>query len=84
MGIGVLALGLILVTAASSLSRNAQRRSPDTVRIEVTKKDRKLIVYSGRKAMRTYRVGLGPNPTGPKARVGDGRTPEGDYYVCGI
>jgi murein L,D-transpeptidase YafK len=73
----------MLMPAASSLSRNAQRRSPDTVRIEVAKKDRKLIVYSGRKAIRTYRIGLGANPTGPKARVGDGRTPEGDYYICG-
>jgi murein L,D-transpeptidase YafK len=82
MGIGVLALGVILVTAASSLSRNARRRSPNTVRIEVTKKDRKLIVYSGRKAIRTYRIGLGANPTGPKTKEGDGRTPEGDYYIC--
>ena len=84
-GIGAaLVLGLILITAASSPSRNAERRSPDTIRIEVAKKDRKLIVYSGRKAIRTYRIGLGTNPTGPKTKEGDGRTPEGDYYVCGI
>ena len=27
-------------------------------------------------------VGLGREPAGPKEREGDGRTPEGTYYIC--
>jgi murein L,D-transpeptidase YafK len=36
---------------------------------------------SGRPRAR-YRLSLGREPTGPKQLEGDGRTPEGDYYVC--
>ena len=32
--------------------------------------------------MRVYRVALGFAPEGDKERQGDGRTPEGDFYVC--
>jgi hypothetical protein len=78
-----IALGLALMIAPSSLSRSAHGPAPKPVRIEILKQDCKLILYSGQKAVRTYRIGLGTNPTGPKTKVGDGRTPEGDYYVCG-
>lgn len=32
--------------------------------------------------VREYRVGLGPFPVGDKYMRGDGRTPEGQFYVC--
>jgi murein L,D-transpeptidase YafK len=54
---------------------------PDA-RIEVLKRSRQLILYSGNRIVKTYRIGLGFSPEGPKARQGDGRTPEGSYYVC--
>lgn len=28
------------------------------------------------------RIGLGPYPSGPKLAEGDGKTPEGSYYIC--
>src|SRR5262245_18522722 len=51
-------------------------------RIEVLKRSRQLILYSGTSVVKRYRIGLGFNPQGPKVRQGDGRTPEGSYYVC--
>jgi murein L,D-transpeptidase YafK len=51
-------------------------------RIEVLKSKRRLILYSGDHVVKTYRIGLGFSPEGSKARQGDGRTPEGSYYVC--
>jgi murein L,D-transpeptidase YafK len=51
-------------------------------RIEVFKRKRQLVLYSGSRVVKTYRIGLGFSPEGPKVRQGDGRTPEGDYYVC--
>lgn len=54
---------------------------PDA-RIEVFKRNRQLIVYSGSRVIKTCRIGLGFSPEGPKVRQGDGRTPEGSYYVC--
>ena len=50
-------------------------------RIIVTKRERKLLLYSGNKLVRTYRVGLGLSPVGDKVRQGDRRTPEGDFYI---
>ena len=50
-------------------------------RIVVKKTARRLLLYSGSELVRTYRVGLGLSPVGDKARAGDRRTPEGDFYI---
>jgi len=50
-------------------------------RIVVKKSERKLLLYSGDKLVRTYRVGLGLSPLGDKVREGDRRTPEGNFYI---
>ena len=50
-------------------------------RIIVRKAERKLYLYSDKKLVRTYRVGLGLSPVGNKVREGDRRTPEGDFYI---
>jgi len=50
-------------------------------RIVVYKRERKLELYSNKKLIRTYRVGLGFSPVNDKVREGDGATPEGDFYV---
>ena len=51
-------------------------------RIVVLKSERRLTLYAGDKMVREYPIGLGFNPEGNKVREGDGRTPEGEYYVC--
>jgi murein L,D-transpeptidase YafK len=51
-------------------------------RIEVLKEPHKLLLYSGEHLLKTYRIELGQGEPGPKARQGDGRTPEGEYYIC--
>ncbi len=50
-------------------------------KIVVTKSARRLELYADGKLVRTYTVALGFEPVGDKARQGDGRTPEGDFYV---
>jgi murein L,D-transpeptidase YafK len=52
-------------------------------RIVVNKSTRTLLLYSGSKVIRTYRVALGRTPGGPKLRQGDGKTPEGGYTISG-
>jgi murein L,D-transpeptidase YafK len=47
----------------------------------VKKAERKLLLYSDDKLVRTYRIGLGLSPVGDKVRQGDRRTPEGDFYI---
>jgi murein L,D-transpeptidase YafK len=51
-------------------------------KILVRKKERRLTLYSGGEAVREFPVALGFSPEGDKARQGDGRTPEGAFYVC--
>lgn len=51
-------------------------------RIVVHKEKRKLEVWSGSTLVKTFRVALGKTPTGHKAKQGDGRTPEGEFFIC--
>jgi len=48
----------------------------------VYKSKRRLLLVQDRVLIRDYRIGLGPSPVGDKVFQGDGRTPEGDFYVC--
>lgn len=50
-------------------------------RIVVKKAERKLEVFDGDKLIKTYRVGLGFAPAGDKEKQGDGKTPEGEFYI---
>lgn len=50
--------------------------------ILISKSQRTLTVMSEGERVKTYRIVLGRVPLGDKEREGDGRTPEGDFYVC--
>lgn len=54
-------------------------RSP---RIYVFKSERRLLLVQDDTLVRDFRIGLGPHPSGDKFMRGDGRTPEGEFYVC--
>src|SRR5216684_5087810 len=49
-------------------------------RVVVYKHERRLVLLSQGKELRSYRVALGGEPNGPKTRQGDHRTPEGSTY----
>jgi len=51
-------------------------------KIVVEKSARKLTLYSNGERVRVFQIALGFEPAGDKVRQGDGRTPEGDFYVC--
>ncbi|HYE16422.1 MAG TPA: L,D-transpeptidase [Pyrinomonadaceae bacterium] len=51
-------------------------------KIVVSKRARRLVLYSAGRPVRAYRVVLGFAPEGDKVEQGDGRTPEGAFYVC--
>jgi murein L,D-transpeptidase YafK len=50
-------------------------------RIVIEKAARRMVVYRGAEAVKTYRIALGSAPLGPKLRQGDGRTPEGSFTI---
>ena len=51
--------------------------------ILVDKSDRKLTLFFRGVPVKTYGIALGRNPVGAKQRQGDGRTPEGLYFIEG-
>ncbi len=51
-------------------------------KIMIKKSERILELWDGDRLHSTYSVGLGWEPEGDKKQEGDGRTPEGTYYVC--
>jgi murein L,D-transpeptidase YafK len=75
-GISAVAL-LVLLFTTSALSDAAVHAD----RIVVLKAKRTMLLYRGDKIIKTYRVALGGNPIGPKARQGDHKTPEGIYRI---
>jgi murein L,D-transpeptidase YafK len=50
--------------------------------IRIHKKKRTLEVWSKDRIVETFTIALGRNPEGRKMVEGDGRTPEGIYYIC--
>lgn len=54
----------------------------DNPKIIVKKADRILQLWDGDSLRASYPIGLGWEPVGDKEKEGDGKTPEGTYYVC--
>lgn len=50
-------------------------------RLIVRKSKRELEVFDGEKSIKTYHIVLGFAPVGDKEKEGDGKTPEGDFYI---
>ena len=53
------------------------------LRVTVKKRDRRMVVSCDGEPVKGYFVSLGSSPAGAKRRRNDGRTPEGEYYLCG-
>jgi len=73
-----LVAGILLFT---SWPLFAQTPSVVVDRVVVYKRERKLVLLSQGKELRSYKVALGSEPVGPKTRHGDHRTPEGVYTL---
>lgn len=70
-------LGLMLAAGAAAADEPAN--AVDLV--VLFKSERTLYLYRDGLPVRSYPVGLGDNPVGPKQRSGDERTPEGAYLL---
>ena len=52
------------------------------IRLLIDKQKRLLTVYADQRALLQCGIALGSDPVGHKRRIGDGKTPEGVYYIC--
>ena len=73
-------LGLAVVAQAGGTAAEAGTKIDELV---VLKSERKLLLMREGTVVRTYRVALGIKPVGHKERLGDQRTPEGEYRIDG-
>ena len=73
-----LALGAFSVLMTS---QSAAQAALPVDKVVVMKKERTLELLSQGKVIKTYKVALGGDPIGPKARQGDHKTPEGSYVL---
>lgn len=86
---GILNIVIGVMLASFILLQNGVLPPPENMdlpkmnnpRLVVKKAARKLEVYDGRKFIRSYRMVLGFTPRGDKETEGDGKTPEGTFYV---
>ena len=76
-----LTAGFFAVGAAPARAAYVQTRSVRANHIVVSKSNRVLALMHGAETLKKYEVHLGFAPEGHKQRSGDGRTPEGRYYI---
>ena len=57
-------------------------QGPEVTSLTVYKGRRKMYLMHGDAALRSYDFELGGNPVGHKVQEGDGRTPEGTYFIA--
>lgn len=73
----------IIKPTASALSTPPvpARRLAGADFVLIEKRARRMSLYRGGVALKTYRIALGRAPVGKKTTDGDGRTPEGNYVI---
>ena len=57
------------------------KKKPEVTRIVVLKEARRMYLLQDREVVRSYRIDLGFAPIGDKKIEGDGKTPEGLYFI---
>lgn len=69
-------------TLAAALKELGLPNPPVETAVRIRKDERILQFLSRGRLVKEYRVALGITPVGDKTREGDGRTPEGEFYLC--
>ena len=70
-----------IVGACSTKSKFRSYNGPEVTYVVVNKADRKMFLFNNQRVLNDYDVDLGFAPIGDKFFEGDGRTPEGNYFI---
>jgi len=73
----VIALGL----AACGNSKFRNYNGPEVTQVQIHKSDRKMYLIHNERVLKSYDIALGFAPQGHKQFEGDGKTPEGQYFI---
>lgn len=77
----VMAMMLVVGVTACGDSKFKTYDGPPITQVQVDKSKRRMYMISGDKVVKKYKVSLGNQPQGHKQFEGDGRTPEGVYFI---
>lgn len=77
----VFAVLVIVIGLAGCGSKFKRYNGPEVTQIQVHKADRKLYLLNNSRVLKSYDIGLGFTPVGHKQFEGDGKTPEGQYFI---
>ena len=82
-GIGLLLLMVVTLGLAGCAPKTKflKYRGPEVTQVQVHKADRKMYLLHNDKVLKSYDVALGFAPESHKQFEGDGKTPEGRYYI---
>lgn len=75
---------LALLAACGAPSKSSKFRSyngPEVTQVVINKGDRRLYLLNNKTVLKAYDIGLGNEPVGHKQFEGDGKTPEGVYFI---
>jgi murein L,D-transpeptidase YafK len=72
---------LVVHAAPAAADQSVPTAHEQADSVLVVKSERKLYLLKAGRILRTFNVGLGLQPVGPKQRSGDFRTPEGRYLL---
>ena len=76
-----LLLVMALVISACSQPKYYNYRGPEVTQVVVNKSERRMYLLHNEDVLKSYDIGLGFAPQGHKQVEGDGKTPEGVYYI---
>jgi murein L,D-transpeptidase YafK len=79
--IGAMVILVMTLTLAGCGSKFRRYNGPEVTQVQVHKADRKLYLLHNDKTLKSYDIALGFAPEGHKQFEGDGKTPEGLYYI---
>lgn len=77
----LLTVAAVLLLACASGPRFLTYDGPQVTRIMVHKEARRMELWHHDRVLRSFDIQLGRNPVGHKRMRGDGRTPEGEYFI---
>lgn len=77
----IVAVALLLGLAACGPDKFKTYSGPPVTQVVVNKGARQMLMMNGNTVLKAYRIGLGTEPVGHKQFEGDGKTPEGLYYI---
>lgn len=77
----ILTVALVIFDSTLHTQTNAPMKDLREPRLVISKSKRTLTVFDGDTKIKSFKMVLGFDPNGDKEIEGDGRTPEGHFYV---